>query len=226
MTRHEYRVILDKIKSRIAQTNWSIYKKMATKKTAAKSTAKKTTTKKKATRKTTSSVATGNLVELHYKGSFPDGTQFDSSYDRGQTISVQVGQGQLIKGFENEDHGLIISLFADSVKWNGPEKKLLNQSISFNEVSDAIKGFLAIYDNHSFKNAIYAGGNTFRYDAKTSSSPDNVRIYGNWYHTHSESKKEVTHKWFAQLRFNKDGKVTRINHFYDVTGFRSQHIDK
>mgnify|MGYP003312924392 CR=1 FL=1 len=91
----------------------------------------------------------------------------------------------------------------------------MNQISSYNELSDAIKGYLALYENHSFKNAIYAGGNTFRYDAKTSSSPDNVRIYGNWYHTHSESKKEVTHKWFALLKFNKDGKVTRINDFFD-----------
>ena len=87
-------------------------------------------------------------------------------------------------------------------------------------------GLLSLNENHSFKNAIYAGGNTFRHDAKTSSSPDNVRIYGNWYHTHSESKKEVTHKWFALLKFNKDGKVTRVNDFFDVTGYLSQHIDK
>ena len=73
---------------------------MATKKTAAKSTAKKTT--KKTTRKkaATALVAEGNVVSLHYKGTFTDGTQFDSSYDRGETIQVQVGNGQLIKGFE------------------------------------------------------------------------------------------------------------------------------
>jgi FKBP-type peptidyl-prolyl cis-trans isomerase 2 len=82
---------------------------MATKKTAAKSTATKTTAKKtaakkttkKTTRKKTTTAQAGSLVELHYKGTFTDGTQFDSSYDRGETISVQVGQGQLIKGFEN-----------------------------------------------------------------------------------------------------------------------------
>jgi len=79
---------------------------MATKKTAAKSTAKKTTTKKRTTRKKTPTVVKGNLVELHYKGSFPDGTQFDSSYDRGQPIQVEVGNGQLIKGFENAIIGM------------------------------------------------------------------------------------------------------------------------
>lgn len=31
-----------------------------------------------------------NTVEVHYKGTFLDGTQFDSSYDRGQTISFSL----------------------------------------------------------------------------------------------------------------------------------------
>ena len=69
--------------------------------TTKKTAAKKTTAKKKTTRKKTPLVAEGNFVELHYKGTFSDGTQFDSSYDRNETIKVQVGAGQLIKGFEN-----------------------------------------------------------------------------------------------------------------------------
>lgn len=31
-----------------------------------------------------------NTVEVHYKGTFIDGNQFDSSYDRGQTISFSL----------------------------------------------------------------------------------------------------------------------------------------
>ena len=82
-------------------------KKTATKSTAAKkTTAKKTTTKKRSTRKKATGVQTGQIVELHYKGTFNDGTQFDSSYDRGQTIQVQLGGGQLIKGFENAIIGM------------------------------------------------------------------------------------------------------------------------
>ena len=82
-------------------------KKTAAKSTAAKKTAaKKTTTKKRTTRKKVTGVQTGQIVELHYKGTFNDRTQFDSSYDRGQTIQVQVGNGQLIKGFENAIIGM------------------------------------------------------------------------------------------------------------------------
>ena len=70
-------------------------KKTATKKTAVKKTTKKTTRKKNST------AQAGSVVEIHYKGTLTDGTQFDSSYDRGSPITTTVGQGNLIAGFEN-----------------------------------------------------------------------------------------------------------------------------
>ena len=46
-------------------------------------------------------VTTGDTISLHYKGTLSDGEVFDSSYDRGQTIRVTVGSGQLIAGFDS-----------------------------------------------------------------------------------------------------------------------------
>ena len=46
-------------------------------------------------------VENGTSVKLHYKGTFPDGEVFDDSRVRGETMNVLVGQGRLIKGFEN-----------------------------------------------------------------------------------------------------------------------------
>lgn len=42
----------------------------------------------------------GDMVEMHYRGTFPDGKQFDSSYDNNRTFSFKLGAGQVIQGFD------------------------------------------------------------------------------------------------------------------------------
>ena len=42
----------------------------------------------------------GKTCRAHYKGTFNDGTQFDSSYDRGEPLEFICGVGQMIKGFD------------------------------------------------------------------------------------------------------------------------------
>ena len=42
----------------------------------------------------------GKTCSTHYKGTFNDGTQFDSSYDRGEPLEFICGAGQMIRGFD------------------------------------------------------------------------------------------------------------------------------
>ena len=42
----------------------------------------------------------GKKVKCHYRGTLDDGTQFDSSYDRGEPLAFTCGAGQMIKGFD------------------------------------------------------------------------------------------------------------------------------
>ena len=47
-----------------------------------------------------SAIKNGDKVSIHYRGTLDDGTEFDNSYDRGETLTFEVGVGQMIKGFD------------------------------------------------------------------------------------------------------------------------------
>ena len=42
----------------------------------------------------------GKKCRTHYRGTFNDGTQFDSSYDRGEPLEFTCGAGMMIQGFD------------------------------------------------------------------------------------------------------------------------------
>ena len=42
----------------------------------------------------------GRTVKTHYRGTFNDGTQFDSSYDRGEPLEFVCGAGMMIPGYD------------------------------------------------------------------------------------------------------------------------------
>ena len=42
----------------------------------------------------------GKTCRCHYRGTFNDGTQFDSSYDRGEPLEFVCGAGMMIRGFD------------------------------------------------------------------------------------------------------------------------------
>ncbi len=54
------------------------------------------------------------IVSVHYKGSLPDGTVFDSSYKRNQPIDFPLGTGQVISGW---DEGIALLKVGDKARF-------------------------------------------------------------------------------------------------------------
>ena len=50
----------------------------------------------------------GKEITVHYTGWLTDGTQFDSSIDRKQPLSIVLGVGQVIKGWDQGIEGMRI----------------------------------------------------------------------------------------------------------------------
>lgn len=50
--------------------------------------------------------ASGDRVSVHYTGRLEDGTQFDSSRDRGQPFEFTLGEGRVIRGWEEGVKGM------------------------------------------------------------------------------------------------------------------------
>ena len=48
----------------------------------------------------------GSIVEVHYTGWLPDGTQFDSSRDRGKPYAFRLGLGAVIQGWDEGIAGM------------------------------------------------------------------------------------------------------------------------
>ena len=51
-------------------------------------------------------VTDGNNVRVHYKGTLKDGSEFDNSHNREQTLDFKVGAGQMLSGFNDAVLGM------------------------------------------------------------------------------------------------------------------------
>lgn len=94
-----------------------------------------------------SKINAGQVVSVHYTGTFDDGTKFDSSHDRGTPITFNVGAGQMITGFDQAVVGMAVgetkSVRLEPAEAYGEQREDLVQNIStklFPEEFDFVVG--------------------------------------------------------------------------------------
>jgi peptidylprolyl isomerase len=77
-------------------------------------------------------VTNGQNVSVHYKGTLSDGTEFDNSRNRGETLDFQLGSGRLLVGFNDAIVGMsvgetkTVNLTADEA-YGQPEEKAIQR---------------------------------------------------------------------------------------------------
>ena len=83
----------------------------------------------------------GKNVKVHYRGTFDDGTQFDSSYDRGEPLAFVCGAGMMIRGFDqavaNMEPGQIVDVHLMPEEAYGPSNPNAIFSVNIIEIPGA-----------------------------------------------------------------------------------------
>jgi len=67
-------------------------------------------------------VESGDTITVNYLGTLQNGTKFDSSYDRNQPFTTQIGVGQVIQGW---DEGIV------GMKVGGKRKLIIPSSLGY-----------------------------------------------------------------------------------------------
>ena len=138
--------------------------------------------------------------------------------------NVQTLKDGFISGYENMDFEKVISIFADSIKYypSGVDSKMIE---GIDLMKENISFYMANFENASFSegsglpgtDVAFWGGNTYPVE-EAMSGPNNVRMYGTWDITNSNTGKSANFKQYCVWSFNEDGKVHTVTEYLDLGG--------
>ena len=124
--------------------------------------------------------------------------------------NVQTIKDTWIQGYEQENFDQVVSLMADSIQWHAPA----GGAIGIESLKRSVQYWLDNFEDISFTEGEglpdtdtgFWGGNTYP-ASEAMAGPNNVRMYGTWRMTNSNTGKSASVKSYVVLSFNEDGKV-------------------
>ena len=138
--------------------------------------------------------------------------------------NVKTLKDGFISGYEDMDFDKVISIFADSIKYypSGVDSKMIQ---GIDNMKENISFYMANFENASFSEGSglpgtdvgFWGGNFYPTD-NMMSGPNNIRMYGSWNVTNSNTGKTVNFKQYCIWNFNEDGKVHSVTEYLDLGG--------
>ena len=133
------------------------------------------------------------------------------------------------KAHEDEDLEAQRAMLADTMQWSPPAYNG-GQWLGKAELLEALKGYHDNFDNIKWHEGIalpdttagpYWSGSVFPEETATNTA-DNIRIYGTWTATHTETGKEVGVKFYSLMMINEDGLIAQGSDYFDVNGLQAQ----
>ncbi len=87
----------------------------------------------------------GDTVTVDYEGTLPNGSKFDSSFDRGTPFSFTIGAGKVIKGWDEGVAGMKIGgtrklVIPPALAYGNTANELADQTLTFRVVLHSIQG--------------------------------------------------------------------------------------
>ncbi len=129
----------------------------------------------------------------------------------------------------DEDLELCGTMLADTLKWSPPYYNG-NTWLGKSDYLAGLKNYQDGFENVSYDEGIliddttgsgFWSGSVYPKD-QAAPDPNNVRIYGTWKGTYSETGNDVALKYYAIAFFDADGKISRMTEYFDVGGLMAE----
>ena len=133
---------------------------------------------------------------------------------------VETFKNHFLKGFEEENVELMLSMYADSISWDGPNEG--GVTFSKEDLSEVFINYIENFDDIKLNDQLYFGGSVYANPMEPFSDPDYIRVVGTWTNVHAATGIPTTLKWHAVMWFNEDGKVYRGSDWMDVASLEGQ----